>query len=51
VRFDRAPGHFELSRNLRIVATLQQQFGNLLFAWTQPNGAFVHFGFPLWFYD
>jgi hypothetical protein len=47
VRFDRAPGHLELSGNLRIVATLKQQFGNLLFARTQPNGAFVHFGFPL----
>jgi hypothetical protein len=51
VRFHRAPGHLELSRNLRIVATLEQQFGDLLFAWTQPNRAFVHFGFPLRFYD
>jgi len=49
VRFHRAPGHLELSGNLRIVATLQQQFGDLLFARTQPNGAIVHFGFPLGF--
>jgi hypothetical protein len=46
VRLHRAPGHLELSGNLGIVATLKQQFGNLLFAPTQPNGAFVHFGFP-----
>jgi hypothetical protein len=49
VRFHGAPGHLELSRNLGIVATLQQQFGDLLFARTQPNGALVHFGFPLTF--
>jgi hypothetical protein len=46
MRLHRAPGHLELSGNLRIVATLKQQFGNLLFARTQPNRAFVHFGFP-----
>jgi hypothetical protein len=49
VRFHRAPGHLELSRNLRIVATLKQQFGDLLLARTQPNGVLVHFGFPLTF--
>jgi len=49
VRLHRAPGHLELSGNLRIVATLKQQFGNLLFARTQPNRALVHFGFPPWF--
>jgi hypothetical protein len=49
VRFHGAPGHLELSRNLGIVATLQQQFGDLLFARTQPNRALVHFGFPLTF--
>jgi hypothetical protein len=47
VRLHRAPGHLELSGNLRIVATLEQQFGNLLFPRTQPNRAFVHSGFPL----
>jgi hypothetical protein len=47
MRLHRAPGHVELSGNLRIVATLKQQFGDLLFARTQPNRAFVHFGFPL----
>jgi hypothetical protein len=47
VRLHRAPGHLELSGNLRIVATLKQQFRNLLFARTQPNRALVHFGFPL----
>jgi hypothetical protein len=47
VRLHGAPGHLELSGNLRIVTTLKQQFGNLLFARTQPNGAFVHSGFPL----
>jgi len=50
VRLHRAPGHLELSGNLRIVATLKQQFGNLLFASTQPNRALVHFGSP-WFND
>jgi hypothetical protein len=47
VRFDRAPGDFELASNLRIVAALQQKFGNLLFARTQPNRTLLHFGFPL----
>jgi len=47
VRLHRAPGHLELSGNLRIVATLEQQLGNLLFPRTQPNRAFVHSGFPL----
>jgi hypothetical protein len=49
VRLHRAPGHLELSGNFGIVATLKQQFGDLLFARTQPNRAFVHFGFPLGF--
>ena len=47
MRLHRAPGHLELSGNLRIVATLKQQLGDLLFARTQPNRALVHFGFPL----
>jgi len=34
VRLYRASGHFELPRNLRIVAALQQQFRDLLLAWT-----------------
>jgi hypothetical protein len=51
VRLHCAPGHLELTGNLGIVATLKQQFGDLLFARTQPNRAFVHFGFPLKFYD
>jgi len=33
VRLDRAPGHFELRGNFRIVTALQQQLGNLLLPW------------------
>jgi hypothetical protein len=33
VRFDRAPSHFELRRNFRIVTALQQQLGDLPLAW------------------
>jgi hypothetical protein len=46
VRLYRAPGHFELPRNLRIVTTLKQQFRNLLLAWAQPNGALLHSNSP-----
>jgi hypothetical protein len=34
VRLDRASGHLELPGNFRIVATLEQQFRNLLLART-----------------
>ena len=41
-----APGHLELPGNLRIVATLKQQFRNLLLTRTQPNGALLHSNSP-----
>jgi hypothetical protein len=33
VRFDRAPCHFQLDSNFRIVTALQQQLGDLPLAW------------------
>jgi hypothetical protein len=41
-----APRHMELTGDLGIVATLQQQFDNLLFARPQPNSLILHY-FPL----
>jgi hypothetical protein len=40
--FNGAPGHFQLFGNLRIVAALQQQIGDLLLPWTQPYGLVGH---------
>jgi len=42
VGFYRASGHLKLAGNLGIVATLQQQFHNLLFARTQTNRLLTH---------
>ena len=42
MRFHSAPRHIELRRNLGVVTTLQKQFDNLLFAWTQPNSLVLH---------
>jgi hypothetical protein len=39
---DRTPGHLQLFGNLRIVTALQQQIGDLLLPWTQPNGLVCH---------
>jgi hypothetical protein len=44
MRLHRAPGHFELGGNFRIVAALQQQLSNLLFARAQTNRLFLHVG-------
>jgi hypothetical protein len=41
-----APRHMELTGDLGIVATLQKQFDNLLFARPQPNSLILHH-FPL----
>jgi hypothetical protein len=38
----RTPGHLELFGNFRIVTALQQQIGDLLFPWTQPNWLIFH---------
>jgi hypothetical protein len=46
--FNGPPGHFQLTCNLGIIATLQKQFDNLLFAWAQPNSLFLHRS-PLFF--
>jgi len=40
--FHSSPRHVELSGNLGIVTTLQKQFDNLLFAWTEPNSLILH---------
>jgi hypothetical protein len=34
--------HLELTRNFGVVTTLQKQFYDLLFAWTQANGLCLH---------
>jgi hypothetical protein len=34
VRLDGAPGHIQLLGNFCIIATFEQQIGNLLLAWT-----------------
>jgi hypothetical protein len=34
--------HLELAGNLGVVAALQEQFNNLLFTWSQPNGLLRH---------
>ncbi|HXW89823.1 MAG TPA: hypothetical protein VEK33_04685 [Terriglobales bacterium] len=39
---DGAPGHVQLFGNFRIVATFEQQIGDLLLAWTQVNGLDFH---------
>jgi hypothetical protein len=44
--FHSSARHLELTRNFGIVTTLQEQFYDLLFARTQPNGLFLH-QFPL----
>jgi hypothetical protein len=38
-----------LARYFGVVTPLQKQFYDLLFAWTQPNGLFLH-PFPLSFW-
>lgn len=43
---DGAPGHFQLFSNFRIVTALQQQIGDLLLPWTQPNGLVCHASSP-----
>jgi hypothetical protein len=39
---DRASGHIQLSGNFSVVATFEQQIGNLLLSWTQMNGFNFH---------
>jgi len=47
VSFHRAPGHFELAGYLGVVASLQKQLDDLLFARTEPNSLLFHFHPPL----
>jgi hypothetical protein len=42
MRLHSSPRHVELCGNLGIVTTLQKQFDNLLFAWTEPNSLILH---------
>jgi len=42
-----SPRHFELTGNFGVVATLQKQFNNLLFAGTEPNSLLLHSILPL----
>jgi hypothetical protein len=41
-----APCHFQFGGNLSVVAALQEQFDDLLFARTQPYGLLLHQTFP-----
>ena len=45
--FHSAPRHLKLSRYFGVVAPLQQQVDNLLFARTEPNSLLFHFILPL----
>jgi hypothetical protein len=42
MRFYGSARHFQLPRNFGVIAALQEQLYDLLFAWTQPNGLFLH---------
>ncbi len=44
--FDGSARHVELTGDFGIVAPLQQQLHNLLFAWPEPNALFHHY-YPL----
>jgi len=37
-----SPRHVELAGDFGVVASLQQQFDDLLFAWTEPNSLLFH---------
>jgi len=39
---DGAPGHLELFGNFCVVTAFQQQVGDLLLPWTEPNRRFLH---------
>jgi hypothetical protein len=40
--FHGSPSHFQLTGNLGVVAALQKQFDDLLFARTEPNSLLLH---------
>jgi hypothetical protein len=44
--FHSTPGHFELAGDLGVVASLQQQIDDLLFARTEPNSLLLHLILP-----
>jgi len=46
----RATRHLELAGNLRVVTPLQEEFDNLLFPRTQPNGLLLHQTSPLFWH-
>jgi hypothetical protein len=45
--FHSAPRHLQLAGYFRVVAPLQKQFDDLLFAWTEPNSLLLHLILPL----
>jgi hypothetical protein len=45
--FYSSPCHRELGGDFGVITTLQQQFNNLLFARTEPNGLIIHLIPPL----
>jgi hypothetical protein len=42
MRLDCPSCHVELTGNLGVVTALQEQFDDLLLAWSQPNCLFLH---------
>jgi len=44
--FHGSPRHVELARDFGVIASLQQQFDNLLFARTEPNSLLLHSSLP-----
>jgi hypothetical protein len=42
MRFYRTLGHVQLFCDLRVIATLEEQFGNLPFSGAQTNHLFIH---------
>jgi hypothetical protein len=45
--FHSTPCHLELASYFGVVAPLQKQFDDLLFAWTEPNSLLLHLILPL----
>jgi len=48
MRFDGAARHVELTGNLLVVATLQEQFRNLPFPRSELDLGFIHATTPFW---
>jgi hypothetical protein len=49
VGFHSSTSHLELAGNLGVIASLQQQFYDLLFARTEPDSLLLHSSLPVFF--